>query len=84
MPAKCGRHRAIFTIRFQFASLLSLTFDFVQPQPEPAADRVTLFADVILPLPLMLGVKRLGLASGEGRLRVDEHREEEIVEGQES
>ena len=39
---------------------------------------------VILPLPLMLGVKRLGLASGEGRLRVDEHREEEIVEGQES
>jgi primosomal protein N' (replication factor Y) len=31
---------------------LSLTFDFVQPQPEPAADRVTLFADVILPLPL--------------------------------
>lgn len=52
MPAKCGRHRAIFTIRFQFASLLSLTFDFVQSQPEPAADRVTLFADVILPLPL--------------------------------
>ncbi|WBO83112.1 replication restart helicase PriA [Hymenobacter yonginensis] len=31
---------------------MSLTFDFVQPQPEPAADRVTLFADVILPLPL--------------------------------
>jgi primosomal protein N' (replication factor Y) len=31
---------------------LSLTFDFVQPQPEPTADRVTLFADVILPLPL--------------------------------
>ena len=31
---------------------MSLTFDFVQPLPEPAADRVTLFADVILPLPL--------------------------------
>ncbi|MBC6696640.1 replication restart helicase PriA [Hymenobacter sp. BT190] len=31
---------------------MSLTFDFVQLQPEPAADRVTLFADVILPLPL--------------------------------
>ncbi|SHK62447.1 replication restart helicase PriA [Hymenobacter psychrotolerans] len=31
---------------------MSLTFDFVQSQPEPAADRVTLFADVILPLPL--------------------------------
>ncbi|WP_045687824.1 primosomal protein N' [Hymenobacter sp. AT01-02] len=34
---------------------MSLTFDFVQPQPESAgsaADRVTLFADVILPLPL--------------------------------
>lgn len=31
---------------------MSLTFDFVQPQPEPAADRITLFADVILPLPL--------------------------------
>ncbi|QIX60686.1 primosomal protein N' [Hymenobacter sp. BT18] len=31
---------------------MSLTFDFVQPQPEPATDRVTLFADVILPLPL--------------------------------
>lgn len=39
---------------------------------------------VVLPLPLMLGVKKLGLASGEGRLRVDEHREEEVVEGQES
>ncbi|MCR5888959.1 primosomal protein N' [Hymenobacter sp. J193] len=31
---------------------MSLTFDFVQPQPEAATDRVTLFADVILPLPL--------------------------------
>ncbi|WP_019947033.1 replication restart helicase PriA [Hymenobacter aerophilus] len=31
---------------------MSLSFDFVQPAPEPAADRVTLFADVILPLPL--------------------------------
>jgi FLVCR family MFS transporter 7 len=39
---------------------------------------------VVLPLPLMLGIQRFGLASGEGRLRVDEHREEEIVEGQES
>ncbi|KAF2130349.1 MFS general substrate transporter [Dothidotthia symphoricarpi CBS 119687] len=29
----------------------------------------------VLPLPLMLGIKRLGLAGGEGRLRVDEHRE---------
>jgi len=42
----------IFTFRFQINFPLSLTFDFVQPQPEPAADRVTLFADVILPLPL--------------------------------
>jgi hypothetical protein len=39
---------------------------------------------VILPLPLMLGVKKLGLATGEGRLKVDEHREAEVVEGQES
>ncbi|WP_199797483.1 replication restart helicase PriA [Hymenobacter amundsenii] len=31
---------------------MSLSFDFVQPASEPTADRVTLFADVILPLPL--------------------------------
>lgn len=30
---------------------------------------------VVLPLPLMLGIKRLGLASGKGRLKVDEHGE---------
>ncbi|KAF2025857.1 MFS general substrate transporter [Setomelanomma holmii] len=30
---------------------------------------------VVLPLPLMLGIKKLGLAHGEGRLKVDEHRE---------
>ena len=41
-----------FIFRFLTDFPLSLTFDFVQPQPEPAADRVTLFADVILPLPL--------------------------------
>ncbi|KAJ4404736.1 hypothetical protein N0V91_005686 [Didymella pomorum] len=41
-------------------------------------------AMVVLPLPLMLGVKKLGLASGEGRLKVDEHREGSVVEGQES
>ena len=39
---------------------------------------------VVLPLPLVLGIKKLGLASGEGRLKVDEHREDEVVEGQES
>ncbi|KAF1930002.1 MFS general substrate transporter [Didymella exigua CBS 183.55] len=39
---------------------------------------------VVLPLPLMLGVTRLGLASGEGRLKVDEHREGEVAVGQES
>jgi FLVCR family MFS transporter 7 len=32
-------------------------------------------AMVVLPLPLMLGISRLGLAHGEGRLKVDEHRE---------
>jgi FLVCR family MFS transporter 7 len=32
-------------------------------------------AMVVLPLPLMLGIKRLGLAFGEGRLPLDEHRE---------
>ncbi|KAH7093126.1 major facilitator superfamily domain-containing protein [Paraphoma chrysanthemicola] len=31
---------------------------------------------VVLPLPLMLGIKRFRLAHGEGRLRLDEHREE--------
>jgi FLVCR family MFS transporter 7 len=30
---------------------------------------------VVLPLPSMLGIKRLGLAHGEGRLKVDEHRD---------
>ncbi|KAF1911142.1 major facilitator superfamily domain-containing protein [Ampelomyces quisqualis] len=35
---------------------------------------------VVLPLPLMLGVRRLGLAHGEGRLTVDEHREGADVE----
>ncbi|KAH6633101.1 major facilitator superfamily domain-containing protein [Boeremia exigua] len=39
---------------------------------------------VVLPLPLMLGIKKLGLAIGEGRLTVDEHREGEVLEGQES
>ncbi|KAF2628656.1 MFS general substrate transporter [Macroventuria anomochaeta] len=39
---------------------------------------------VVLPLPLMLGVKRLGLAVGKGRLKVDENREGEVIEGQES
>lgn len=33
----------------------------------------------VLPLPLMLGVKRFGLAQGEGRLKLDEHRNEEGV-----
>lgn len=28
---------------------------------------------VVLPLPLMLGIRRLGLAHGEGRLKLDEH-----------
>ena len=28
---------------------------------------------VVLPLPLMLGIKKLGLAQGEGRLKLDEH-----------
>jgi MFS family permease len=41
-------------------------------------------AMVVLPLPMMLGVKKLGLAVGEGRLQVDEHREGEVAEGQES
>ncbi|WP_236668772.1 replication restart helicase PriA [Hymenobacter rubidus] len=31
---------------------MSLTLDFISPAAAPAADRVTLFADVILPLPL--------------------------------
>lgn len=37
----------------------------------------------ILPLPLMLGIKRLGLAHGKGRLTVDEHRQNGVVEGEE-
>ncbi|KAJ4371443.1 hypothetical protein N0V83_004660 [Neocucurbitaria cava] len=36
---------------------------------------------VVLPLPLMLGIKRLGLSSGEGRLKVDEHRDAESITG---
>jgi primosomal protein N' (replication factor Y) len=32
--------------------VLSLALDFISPAAAPAADRVTLFADVILPLPL--------------------------------
>jgi FLVCR family MFS transporter 7 len=41
-------------------------------------------AMAVLPLPLMLGIKRLGFAHGKGRLRVDEHRdgaEDVAVEG---
>ncbi len=34
------------------SAVLSLTLDFISPAAAPAADRVTLFADVILPLPL--------------------------------
>jgi FLVCR family MFS transporter 7 len=44
-------------------------------------------AMVVLPLPLMLGVRKVGLESRAGRLRMDEHRdgeEEAVVEGQES
>ncbi|KAF1936971.1 MFS general substrate transporter [Clathrospora elynae] len=33
---------------------------------------------VVLPLPLVLGVKRLGLSTEEGRLAHDEHREREV------
>ncbi|KAF1845325.1 MFS general substrate transporter [Cucurbitaria berberidis CBS 394.84] len=37
---------------------------------------------VVLPLPLMLGIKQLGLSHGEGRLKVDEHRDgESVVDG---
>jgi hypothetical protein len=36
---------------------------------------------LVLPLPLLLGIKRLGLAHGEGRLQVDEHREGAEDEG---
>jgi FLVCR family MFS transporter 7 len=41
-------------------------------------------AMAVLPLPLMLGIRRLGLAHGEARLKVDEHRdaaEGETVDG---
>ncbi|KAH7383358.1 major facilitator superfamily domain-containing protein [Pyrenochaeta sp. MPI-SDFR-AT-0127] len=38
-----------------------------------------IIALAVLPLPLMLGVKKLGLAHGEGRLRLDEHRDGESV-----
>jgi FLVCR family MFS transporter 7 len=44
-------------------------------------------AMMVLPLPLMLGIRKLGLESGAGRLRMDEHRDEGgegVVEGQES
>lgn len=34
------------------------------------------FAMLVLPLPLMLGIERLGLKHGKGRLLVDEHRDE--------
>ncbi|KAF2449559.1 MFS general substrate transporter [Karstenula rhodostoma CBS 690.94] len=37
----------------------------------------------VLPLPLMLGVKRLGLAHGEGRLKMDKHSNQSVVEGEE-
>lgn len=37
----------------------------------------------VLPMPLMLGVKRLGLAHGEGRLQVDEHRNPSAAQGEE-
>lgn len=40
-------------------------------------------AMAVLPLPLMLGIKRLGLAHGEGRLRMDEHRNSSVAEGEE-
>ena len=42
-------------------------------------------ATLVLPLPIVLGVKRFGLAEGEGRLGVDEHREggeEGAIEGE--
>ena len=35
---------------------------------------------VVLPLPLMLGIKRFGLAIGEGRLKLDQHRDGNSVE----
>jgi FLVCR family MFS transporter 7 len=44
-------------------------------------------AMIVLPLPLMLGIRKLGLESGAGRLRMDEHRDEGgegVVEGQDS
>ena len=34
---------------------------------------------IVLPLPLMLGIKKLGLASGEARLNLDEHRDEASI-----
>lgn len=40
-------------------------------------------AVAILPLPLMLGIKRFGLAHSEGRLTVDEHRNNSVVDGEE-
>lgn len=44
-------HPTIFTVPFFITLPLSLSFDFVQPEPA-GFDRVTLFVDVILPLPL--------------------------------
>ena len=38
----------------------------------------------VLPFPMVLGIKRLGLQHGEGRLRVDEHREGGNAEGEEA
>ena len=40
-------------------------------------------AMAIVPLPLMLGIKRLGLAHSEGRLTLDEHRNNNRVDGEE-
>lgn len=37
---------------------------------------------VVLPLPLMLGIKKLGLAHTEGRLKLDEHRDAESFQGE--
>ena len=42
----------IFTSRPYPITVLSLALDFISPVAAPAADRTTLFADVILPLPL--------------------------------
>ena len=48
------RATALLSLLFAptLSAVLSLTLDFISPAATPAADRVTLFADVILPLPL--------------------------------